>query len=508
MEVHLPSYLALLFCFISFLFFLLNKSRRSKGQNPDQRLPPGPWKLPIIGNIHQLGSQLHKVLFSLSQRYGPLMHLQLGQISLLVVSSPEVAKEIMKTHDLIFSQRPHVLGSSILTYGNRDVINAPYGEYWRQLRKICIVELLSAKRVQSFSRVREEEVSSLIQSISILAGSPINLSKMIFMLTNDIAARTVFGDRCSEQELFKKAMDEAIKLVGGFDVADLFHSSKLIRVISRSEQKFMKIHQRLDRVVSSIIEAHEEIKSRKSKRREEEEEEEDTEDLVDVLLRLQKHGDREFDLSYTNIKAVIFDMFAAGTETSSTTMEWAMSQLIRKPRVMKKAQAEVRSVMKGKMNITENDIKEMSYLKLVIKETFRFCPPVPLLLPRESIEDCRINGYQIPKKTRVLVNCWAIGRDPNYWENPEDFEPERFLGSSVDFRGQNFEFIPFGAGRRGCPGISFGLAIIELTLANLLYHFDWQLPGGMRNEDLDMNEAFGITMARKNSLIVVPVPRS
>ncbi|KAG9443508.1 hypothetical protein H6P81_014848 [Aristolochia fimbriata] len=505
MELHLLQLVSLLFCFTSSLFFLLlNRSGRSKGGNPDKKLPPGPWKLPVVGNIHQLGTQLHRVLYNLSQRYGALMHLKLGQISLLVVSSPDAARQVMKAHDLVFSQRPHVLGSSILTYGNSDLINAPYGEYWRQLRKICILELLSAKRVQSFSRVREEEVSNLVESISSMLDSPINLSKMIFVLTNDIAARTVFGDKCSQQDMFKKAMDEAIKLVGGFDVADLFPSSKLIRIISRSEPKFLRIHQRLDRIVSNIIEAHEE----KNKMRERDPEGEEGEDLVDVLLRLQKHGELEFYLSSTNIKAVIFDMFAAGTETSSTTMEWAMSQLIRNPKVMKKAQEEVRNVMKGKTKITESDMNDMSYLKLVIKETFRLCPPVPLLLPRESMEDCQIDGYHIPKKTRVLVNCWAIGRNPKYWENPEVFEPERFLGSSVDFRGLNFELIPFGAGRRGCPGISFGLAIIELTLANLLYHFDWLLPGGASNESLDMSEAFGVTMARKNSLIVVPVPPS
>ncbi|XP_077230089.1 premnaspirodiene oxygenase-like [Tasmannia lanceolata] len=199
-------------------------------------------------------------------------------------------------------------------------------------------------------------------------------------------------------------------------------------------------------------------------------------------------------------------MFGAGTETSSTVMVWAMAQLMRNPRKMEKAQEEVRKVLKGKEKILESDIGELTYLKLVIKETMRLCPPLPLLVPRESMEKCEINGYEIPKKTRVLVNSWALSRDPRYWENPEVFEIERFSRNSIDFKGQDFEFIPFGAGRRGCPGMLFGLATIELALSNLLYHFHWKLPHGMKAENLDMREAFGLTSARRTSLNLVATP--
>jgi cytochrome P450 len=181
-----------------------------------------------------------------------------------------------------------------------------------------------------------------------------------------------------------------------------------------------------------------------------------------------------------------------------------MSEMMRNPRVLEKAQAEIRQAFKGKIKIHETDLQNLSYLKSVIKETLRLHPPAALLMPRECREACEIDGYEIPVKTQVFVNAWAIGRDPAYWHDAESFIPERFDGSSIDYKGTNFEFIPFGAGRRMCPGILFGVANVELPLAQLLYQFDWELPGKMKPEDLDMIEAFGGVVARKNHLHLIP----
>ena len=197
-------------------------------------------------------------------------------------------------------------------------------------------------------------------------------------------------------------------------------------------------------------------------------------------------------------------MFIAGTETASTVMEWAMAELMRNPKVMENAQAEVREVLKGKAPIEEKDIQELNYLKLVIKETLRLHTPLPLLLPRECRERCEIDGYEIPAKTRVIINAWAIGRDPQQWDDAESFRPERFIGTSIDFKGADFELIPFGAGRRMCPGMSFGVATVELALAQLLYYFEWKLPNAIEPEDLDMTEAFGVAMGRKSNLYLIP----
>lgn len=173
-------------------------------------------------------------------------------------------------------------------------------------------------------------------------------------------------------------------------------------------------------------------------------------------------------------------MFAAGTDTTYTVLEWAMTELLRNPEILRKVQNEVQGIVKEKQHITEDDLENMHYLKAVIKETLRLHPPIPLLVPRESIQDVKVMGYDIAAGTLVITNSWAIGRDPTSWEEPNEFRPERFLGTSIDFKGHDFELIPFGAGRRGCPGTMFAMAINELALANLLHKFDWALPGGAR----------------------------
>lgn len=200
------------------------------------------------------------------------------------------------------------------------------------------------------------------------------------------------------------------------------------------------------------------------------------------------------------------DMFAAGTDTTFITLDWAMTELITNPRKMEKAQAEVRGIVGEKKFVSESDLPHLHYMKAVIKEVYRLHPPAPVLLPRESMEDIAIGGYTIPEKTRVFINAWAVGRDPKSWTNPEMFEPERFINSDIDFKGQDFELIPFGAGRRSCPAITFGSATVETGLAQLLHSFDWELPPGIRAKDLDMTEVFGITMHRKDALMAVAKP--
>lgn len=201
------------------------------------------------------------------------------------------------------------------------------------------------------------------------------------------------------------------------------------------------------------------------------------------------------------------DVLLAGTETNSATVIWAMSELVKNPGEMKKAQDEVRRIVGKKGKVEESALHQLEYLKAVIKETWRLHPPAPLLIPRETSRSCEIGNYEVGPKTRVYVNAFAIGRDPQSWEDPDDFLPERFINSSIDYKGHDFELIPFGAGRRGCPGIYFATMTVELVLANLLYSFDWKLPVGMNKEDMDMDEAFGIVVHKKSALHLCPVSR-
>ncbi|KAL7249122.1 hypothetical protein ACSBR1_011315 [Camellia fascicularis] len=251
------------------------------------------------------------------------------------------------------------------------------------------------------------------------------------------------------------------------------------------------MHKRIDQILENILNEH-----RERKRITESGNGEAEEDLVDVLLRIQQHGDLEFPLTDNNIKAVILDIFSAASETSSTIIDWAMPEMLKNPQVMKRAQAEVRSVCDKKGNVDETCLHELKYLNSVIKETLRLHPSAPLLVPRESSEQCTINGYDIPAKTKGIVNAWAIGQDPKYWNEAEKFDPERFPDSEIDFKGRDFEFFPFGAGRRICPGISFAIPNIEHQLAQLLYHLDWKLPDGKKYEELDTEEDLGLIKLR------------
>ncbi|GMP33902.1 hypothetical protein CsSME_00007010 [Camellia sinensis var. sinensis] len=230
--------------------------------------------------------------------------------------------------------------------------------------------------------------------------------------------------------------------------------------------------------------------------------------FVDVLLDIQRDNKVGFPVDRDSIKALILDMFAAGTDTTYSALEWVLAELLKHPKVLKELQNEVRRIGNGKQYITENDLEKIHYLKAVIKEAMRLHPPIPLLVPRRSTQDVKLMGYDIAAGTQVITNAWAIGRDPLSWDEPEEFRPERFLSTSIDFKGHDFELMPFGAGRRGCPGIQFAMAVDELALANLVYEFDFAVPNGARGEDLDMSEAIGLTVHKRSPILAVVTPCS
>ncbi|XP_060214645.1 premnaspirodiene oxygenase-like [Lycium barbarum] len=485
-----------LLLFFSSLFVLVRQWR-----NREQlRLPPGPWRLPIIGSLHHLtGTLPHHTFRRLAQRYGPLMYLQLGEIPTSVVSSPSMAKEVLKTHDLAFATRPELTSTKILFYNYKDIGFSPYGDYWRQMRKICVIELLSAKMVKSFSAIREDELSSLISSIRSMRGSTVNMTKKIFLFTNSVTCRSAFGKICKDRDEFITILKEVLLLGSGFFVADLFPSWKLLHNIRGETSRMVNAHKKVDAVMEDIVNEHIENKAAGKKGNGEF----GDEDLVDVFLRVKENAELQFPITNDQIKAVIFDIFMAGSESSSTVVIWTLAEMIKNPYVMAKAQREVRQVFKGKQIYGEEDLEKLTYLTLVIKESLRLHPPVPLIAPRECREETNIKGYTIPLKTRVLVNAWAVARDPESWDDPESFIPERFENSSIDFRGNHFEFIPFGAGRRMCPGMLFGLANVTYPLAQLLYHFDWEPPNGTNPKDLDMTETHGLTAGKKKDLYLI-----
>ncbi|KAL6195869.1 hypothetical protein ACLB2K_031486 [Fragaria x ananassa] len=361
------------FPFISpflFIIMVLKVCRSHKARNMIRRLPPGPWKLPIIGNMHQLvGSLPHHILRDLADIHGPLMHLQLGEVSTVVVSTPEAAKEILGTHDSIFAFRLLLLAPEIISYGGAGIAFAPYGDYWRQMRKICGSVLLNSKRVESFQLIREEEVSHLLKFILANIGSPINLGEQIFSMTYGMTARVAFANKCKEHEALITAVREGADATGGFAVADVFPSIKVLHVISGMRPKLEKIHKGLDEILDNIVKDHKATKTRGK---------DGANDLLSILLKLQELGDLG-DLA----GAFCQDIFTAGNETSSSTVEWAMSEMVKTPRLMKKAQVEVRQVFGATGNVDEKGLQHLKFLKAASKETLRLHPPIPLLLPKE-----------------------------------------------------------------------------------------------------------------------------
>ncbi|XP_044511471.1 cytochrome P450 83B1-like [Mangifera indica] len=476
-----------------FVLFILQIKKTSKSV----RLPPGPRGLPLIGNLHQFVGSKPENVWKLSQKYGALMSLRLGYVPTLIVSLAKMAKEVMKTYDLVFCSRPALIGQQKLSYNGLDLVFSPYDNYYRELRKICVVHLFNSNRVADFRPVREDEVSRMIEKISksAVVSKPVNLSEQMMFLTSTIISRIGFGkryeDEGTERSRFHALLNETQALFVSFFLSDYFPFigswvDKLIGMVNRLENNFKEF----DKFYQELIEGH--LDPNKPKN--------DREDIIDVLLQVRKECGFKVDLTSDHIKAVLMNVFVAGTDTSAATVVWAMTYLMKNPEIMKKVQGEIRSKVGNKGFVDEDDLQNLPYLKTVVKENMRLQPTVPFLVPRETTENCVIEGYEIPPKTLGLVNTWAIGRDPEAWENPDEFYPERFKGSSIDFKGQHFELIPFGAGRKICLGLYMGIATVDLALSNLLYKFDWEMVPGMKKEDLDFDVLSGITMHKKNPL--------
>ncbi|XP_057787919.1 cytochrome P450 71A8-like [Salvia miltiorrhiza] len=485
-----PMILTSLLC----LIFLWSIYRMLLKPSSKRKLPPSPPKLPIIGNLHQLGLLGHQDLHSLSQKHGPLMLLHLGSVPVLIVSSADSAREITRTHDLSFANRPVYKAFKKLVYGCKDVTLSPYGEYWRQMKSIVVLQVLSSRRVQSFRSIREEETAVFLNKIQASSG-PLDLSTMFANFTNDGIGRAAFGGKYSESENGKKflrVMTDLMELLGTINIGDFIPWLDWIGRVNGFDKRLDQTAKEMDEVLESLIQERlQQTETRSSK---------NGEDFLDVLLQIYNDESADASIDRDSVKSLLMDVFVGGTDTISTAMEWTMSEVLRHPKVMEKLQQEVRGIVKEKQDIRDDDLEKMHYLKAVIKEALRFHPPLPLLVPRVATKDVQIKGFDISAGTMVMINAWAIGRDPVSWDEPEKFMPERFLNSSIDFRGLDFELIPFGAGRRGCPGITFAVVAMELLLANLVHKFDWKLPNA---KDLDMTESPGLTVHRATPLLAV-----
>jgi len=491
----------LFFCF--FFIRLLHKKRIRA------RLPPGPFPWPIIGNLHQLTQPAHRCLKGIADKYGPIFFLRLGNVPTVVVSSSEMAKHFLKTHDLMFASRPPTSPGKYIFFNYTDVIFSPHGDHWKQMRKICVLELLTAKRIESFKHVREEEVSAMIRSVweeSESGRMGVNVSKAVSTLNSNIVWRILASRKFSDDDLggvfkgFKDLLVEVMTTVGAFNIGDYIPYLDWLD-LQGIKRRMKKTHKTFDEFAEKIIDDHVAHRMAAASNGQKEEEPH-VKDFVDVLLQ---KAEADSKITRETIKAVVLDMFVGGLESTSATIEWAMSELLRHPNVMKRLQEEIDSVVGQSGKVKESDLATMKYLHCVVKETMRLYPGGPLMVPHESVEAVTVAGYFIPKKTTVMVNVWAIGRDSNVWgEYASEFKPERFMEEEhINLTDQSdFSMIPFGAGRRGCPGASFAIPSIELALAQLMRNFYWRVEGDPSR--LDMTEMCGVSMPRQVPLCAYP----
>ncbi|CAN1761538.1 2-methylbutanal oxime monooxygenase [Linum perenne] len=400
----------------------------------------------------------------MSQQYGHVMSLQLGHAPTVVISSSDGARQLMKDNDLDTCSRPLGAGAKKLSYNYLDVAFSPYSDYWQEMRKLFIFELLSMKRVHTFSYARDQHVDKMVERVKEAAarGEAVNLSKLVFNVADGIIGTVAFGGLYAQVGFSKHD-----KLIIIRTILNLINFGLVNHILFRFDWI-------MDGFFEKIIALHLDPNRKKPEH----------DDVVDVLIGLMKDQSASFQITNDHLKAILMNIFLGAIDTSAVTVGWAFSELLRNPRIMSKAQSEIRSLVGPNQNRAETQhVDKFNYLELIIRETFRKHPPIPLLVPHFCMKHCKIDGYDILPGTQIIVNAYSLGHDP----------------------GSHFELIPFGAGRRICPGLAMGTTAVKSMLANLLYHFDYELPGGMRLEDFPMEAAGGLTIHNKHDVVVVAV---
>ncbi|CAH2057846.1 unnamed protein product [Thlaspi arvense] len=504
----MTPFLGFLLTFFLFSLFTAHTRRRRAGYGGSGRgsLPPGPPGLPLVGNIFQLGSNPHRSLAVFSKTYGPIMSLKLGRLTAVVISSPEVAKEALKTHDQVLSARTITEPIRAVDHHKNSVVWISSSlVLWRFLRKTMARTLFAPQNLDGIQAIRMRKVEELMSLVNNFCerGEAIDMARASFVAAFNIISNALFSVDLATYDFnkssceFHDAVVHLMEVTGKPNVGDYFRFLSFLDLQgSRKEAKLCV--DKLFRVFQEFIDA------RMAKRLSQEPKEASSTDMLDSLLDLTQQNKDEFTLD--NLKHLLLDLFVAGTDTNSSTMEWAMAELIRNPEKMVRAQSEIREVIGENCVVQESDIPRLPYLQAIVKETLRLHPPAALI-PRKPESDVQISGFLLPKDTQVFVNVWAIGRDSSVWEDPMTFEPDRFLLREIDVRGRDFELIPFGSGRKMCPGISMSLKTMSVALASLLYCFDWKLQNGVVPQNIDMSEAFGLTLHKAKPLCLVPIKK-
>ncbi|XP_008788561.1 p-coumarate 3-hydroxylase-like [Phoenix dactylifera] len=468
------------------------------------RLPPGPRPLPVVGNLYDIKPVRFRCFAEWAQTYGPIMSVWFGTTLNVVVSSSELAREVLKEHDQQLADRPRNRSTARFSRNGQDLIWADYGSHYVKVRKVCNLELFSPRRLEALRPIREDEVTAMVESIfrectqTDKVGKSLVVRDHIAPVAFHNITRLAFGKRfvnskglLDEQGTeFKAIVSNGIKFGASLSLAEYVWWLRWMFPID--EGAYSKHNARRDRLTKIIMEEHTRSRNKSGAKQH----------FVDALLTLKD----QYDLSEDTIIGLLWDMITAGMDTTVITTEWAMAELARNPRVQEKVQEELDRVI-GERILTEADFANLPYLQCVVKESLRLHPPTPLMLPHKATANVKIGGYDIPKGSNVHVNVWAIARDPQIWKNPLEYWPERFAEENIDIKGNDFRVLPFGAGRRVCPGAQLGINLVASMLGHLLHHFKWTLPEGVKPEDVDMSENPGMVTFMHTPLQAVATPR-
>ncbi|XP_021845064.2 geraniol 8-hydroxylase [Spinacia oleracea] len=473
-----------------------------------KNLPPGLFPLPIFGNLFKLFPHItkpHKYFAELAKTHGPIMSLQLGSTTAIVVSNSMLAKQVLlKNHD-VFSSLYDL--DAVRAHDHEKFSIGPLSAsspMWKVLRKIYNTKLLSDKMLETMQEHRYRKLEELLYYMKKCSqtNTIVDVGQAVYDASFDMISSTIFSmDSGSDVRIreIKDLMDCIIKEIGRPNIVDCYPLLKMIdpqRIRHRLTAYCVKLFKLFDEIVGMRL------KSRK-----------DQvhslglyNDLLDVILDVMEEQSDEINRDH--LHHLPLDLIGAGMDTTSKTMEWAMAELLRNPVFLRKLQEELDSVIEKGNIILESQISELPYLQAIVKETLRLHPSAPLLLPRKVEKDVEIDGFQLPKGAMLIVNAWAIGRDPNNWDDQDSFIPDRFMGSELDVKSQFTQLFTFGAGKKICPGMPLAIRMISLVLGNLVCLFDWKVEELGMEKVLDMDDHYGITIKKTTSLRVLPIHRS
>ncbi|KAI3807146.1 hypothetical protein L1987_23070 [Smallanthus sonchifolius] len=456
-------------------------------------LPPSVFPtLPIIGHLYLLKPPLYRTLAKISAKHGPILQLRFGSRRVLVINSPSASEECFTKNDISFANRPRMLFGKIIGNNWTSLIWAPYGDHWRNLRRIASIELLSIHRLNEFHDIRVDEGKLLIRKL-MSTSSPVNMKLVLFDLMLNVMMRMISGKRyfggdspvvAEEGKRFREMLDKTFVLASASNVVDYLPFLSWLGT-TVLEKKITSLKVKKNAFFQVLIQQLRESKGENKKKKK---------TMIEVLLSLQESDPKYY--SDEMIRSFLMVFLSAGSDTTAGTMEWALSLLLNNPKVLAKAQNEIDTKIGKDRLVVESDIVNLPYLRCIINETLRLYPAGPLLVPHESSKDCVVGGYNIPGETMLLVNQWAIHRDPKLWTHPKSFNPERFEG--LEAMRDGYKYMPFGSGRRSCPGEGLAVRVMALIIGLMIQCFDWER---ISEKMVDMTEGPGLTLPKAEPLL-------